>query len=162
MSSVQVPGLVGLSLTQNMELLDASEWTDDLMQNQIEILAVFFKPYLAPTDTIILKEGQQTGFFCLLCEGLVDVVKESSTGKVKKLQTFGPGKTFGEMAFFDHGPSSASVIVKEKATILIMTQHDFESLSMEAPYLALIVAIKLFRDMSFRLRETSGKLIDFL
>lgn len=144
------------------QLLEDCGWVDDLMRPQIEQLSLFFNPYTAEANAFILKEGEENHAFYILCNGYVDIVKENTSGKVKTLQTIGPGKVFGEMAFFDHGASSASVIVKEQALLLIMSEENFNALCIESPYLALVITIKLVRAMSSRLRETSGKLIDFL
>jgi|SRR5579885_163331 CRP/FNR family transcriptional regulator len=144
------------------ELIQNSTWFDDVNPHYLEKLIPFFQPYSAPTGTIILKEGEPTNYFCLICTGIVDVVKESSSGKLKKLKTLGPDKIVGEMAFFDRGPSSTSVIAKTPAVLLVMDYDSFESLSANSPYIALNITIKLIRTISFRLRETSGKLIDLI
>jgi len=148
--------------TPPRHLLELSNWVEDLTPLQIERLAPYFQAYSAQPGTMILKEGDPSGFFCLICEGVVDVVKENSSGKFKKLKTLEQGKAFGEMAFFDHNPSSTSIIVKQAATLLIMEECDFDSLCTDSPFLALKVTINLIRTISSRLRETSGKLIDLI
>lgn len=145
-----------------LELLEKSNWLTDLMPLQMEELAAFFQPYSAAPGTIILMEGEAIHFFCLICEGEVDVVKENSLGKLKKLKTFGRGKIIGEMAFFDHGPSSATIIVKQQAILLIMDVDSFKTLCIQSPYIAISIMTNLIRTISGRLRETSGKLIDLL
>ncbi len=145
-----------------LTLLDELNWITDLTPLQVEELSLFFQPYSAEAGTIVLMEGERTHFFCLICEGSVDVVKENSSGKLKKLKTFGSGKIIGEMSFFDGGPSSATIIVKKDVTLLVMDNHDFENLCLQSPRIALKVLIHLMRALSYRLRETSGKLIDYL
>jgi CRP/FNR family cyclic AMP-dependent transcriptional regulator len=144
------------------QLLELSNWVEDLTQIQMEKLAPYFQAYSAEAGTMILKEGEPSGFFGLICEGAVDVVKESSSGRFKKLKTLQKGKAFGEMAFFDHNPSSTSIIVKERTILLIMEDRSFEALCADSPYIALKVTVNLIRTVSSRLRETSGKLIDLI
>ncbi len=148
--------------TSPKQLLELSDWVDDLTTLQTESLAPYFQAYAAQPGTVILKENKPAGFFCFICEGAVDVIKENSAGKFKKLKTLEKGKAFGEMAFFDHIPSSASIVVKQQATLLIMEERDFESLCIDFPYLALKITINLIRTLSSRLREASGKLIDLI
>lgn len=144
------------------ELIQNSTWFDDINPSHLENLIPFFEPYSAPTGTIILKEGEPTNYFCLICSGLVDIVKESSSGRLKKLKTLGPDKILGEMAFFDLGPSSTSVIAKTSTILLVMDKASFDSLCATSPYIALHITIKLIRTISVRMRETSGKLIDLI
>jgi CRP-like cAMP-binding protein len=144
------------------QLLELSTWVEDLSQAQIERLAPYFQAYSAEPGTMILKEGEPSGFFALICEGAVDVVKESTSGQFKKLKTLEKGKAFGEMAFFDHHPSSTSIIVREKAILLVMEEYQFDTLCADSPFIALKITVNLIRTVSSRLRETSGKLIDLI
>lgn len=143
-------------------LLENSDWVNDFIQTQLELLGPFFQPYLAPAGTLILKENETTDFFCLICEGTVDIVKENSSGRLKTLKTLGANKIIGEMAFFDSYPSSASVIAKEPSTLLIMDNKSYRTLCTVSPYVALKLTIKFLVTISNRLRETNGRLIDFL
>ena len=143
-----------------LELLSESNWANELMPLQIEELATFFQGYSATTGTILVMEGEKINYFCLICEGYVDVVKENTFGKLKKLKSLGPGKVIGEMAFFDQSPSSATIVVKSNATLLIMTHDSFNSLCLHSPYIAIHILSNFIRTISARLRETSGKLIE--
>lgn len=162
-----------LSLLEQLELLDRTKvsleqllnycgWVDDLPAKQITDLAVYFQAYSAPAGTAVLREGEKTNFFAVICEGSVDVIKESSAGRLKHLKTLNLGKAIGEMAFFDHSPSSTTVVIREKALLLVMDEINFLSLCNRSPYIALNITIKLIKTLSQRLRETSGKLIDHL
>lgn len=143
-------------------LLEATSWCDDFSPLQIGTMTHFFIPYKASADTVILKEGEHYDFFALICDGSVNIVKESFSGEKKNLQFIGPGKIFGEMSFFDHSPCSANVIVKEDITLLAMHRPEFQTLSTDIPHLALAITIKIISTISQRLRQTSGKLIDFI
>ncbi|VVC77075.1 hypothetical protein AQUSIP_24020 [Aquicella siphonis] len=144
------------------DLLENTDWVNDFIQNQIEQLAGYFQPYLAPAGTLIMKEHESTDYFCLICEGSVDVVKENASGRLKQLKTLGANKIIGEMAFFDRCPSSASVIAREPSTLLVMDEQSFEKLSSLFPYIAMKITIKLIKTISSRLRETDGRLMDLL
>lgn len=101
-------------------------------------------------------------FFCLLCEGNVDVVKENAGGSSKKILTLGPGKILGEISFFDSGPCSASLIAKDPVKLLLFDKENFQKLSTELPGIALTIVVTLMSSLSKRLRQTTGKLIDLL
>lgn len=142
-------------------MLENSSWGEDFVSAQLDILALYFLPYSAPVGTVMHKEGEANDFFALICEGAVNVVKESSLGP-KTLLQLNTGKAFGEMSFFDGGACSASIVVKDEVTMLVMTKKKFAELKKEATHLALELTIKLIRTISSRLRQTSGQLIDHL
>ena len=155
-------GLLHLTHRPITELLELAKWAEDFTTTQLEQLALFFTPYSAETGLTLIREGLRCSFICLICEGEVDVIKESSIGRSKKLQSFGPGKVLGEMSFFDHAPASATIVVKKEAVLLLMTEENYKSLCEQQPHLALVITIKLIRTVSQRLRQTSGKLIDLI
>ncbi|MFZ2314844.1 MAG: cyclic nucleotide-binding domain-containing protein [Gammaproteobacteria bacterium] len=146
----------------SVTLLEISNWVEELPPAVVDELAFYFRPCTVAPGTMIIQEGDNADFFCLLCEGIVDVIKETASGELKLLQTLGIGKAFGEIAFFDQGSCSANVIVKEKATLLIMDQHKFDLLCKEKPYAGLVLTLKLIRMLTQRLRQTSNKLADLL
>lgn len=143
-------------------LLELSNWVEELPPAIVDELAFYFNPCTVAPGTMIIQEGDSAAFFCLICEGLVDVVKEAASGGLKLLQTLGRGKAFGEIAFFDQGACSANVIVKEKVTLLVMDQQKFDLLCKEKPYVGLLLTLKLIRMLTQRLRQTSNKLTDLL
>lgn len=154
--------LLEVSLRERIAMLETSKWADDLSHRQLDQLAYYFKAYSAPVNAYILREGEPGELFCLLCDGTVDIVKESGSGQKKNLQTLGPGKAFGEIAFFDRGTCSASIVVKKTVTLLVMDQEAFTKLCDEAASLALQITLKVVHLLSQRLRATTGKLIDLI
>lgn len=154
--------LLNLSQAEKALMLEGLSWAHDLTAQQIEKLAFFFKPYSAFEGATILKEAQKNDFFCLICEGRVDVFKTDVTEKSKHLQTLGVGAAFGEMSFFDGGSCSASILAKSEVTLLLMDKSGFKKLCSESPAIALQIAVNLISNISQRLRQTTGRLIDSL
>ncbi len=66
------------------------------------------------------------------------------------------------MALFDGEPRSASAIAAESAMIMMLTKDSFDRLVRELPGLAAKLLLVLGKLLSQRLRQTSGKLIDFI
>lgn len=147
---------------RTIELLEDFDLANDFNSIQMDRLGKYFKAYSTLKGVTILKEGQVNDTLCFLCAGSVDIVKETASGKNKILQTFGHGKIFGELSFFDRSPSSASVVTKDDATLLVLHKEDCEKLCLEAPNIALAITINLIKSIGSRLRETTGKLIDLL
>lgn len=145
-----------------IKLLEDSDWSNDFIQIQLEILAPYFQSLLAPAGTIIIQEDELTNYFCIICEGSVDIVKKNKSGNLKTLKTLGQNKIIGEMAFFDRFPSAASVIAKEPTLLLIMNESSFNLLCDHFPHIALKIVMRFMKTISLKLRETNGKLIDLL
>jgi CRP-like cAMP-binding protein len=72
------------------------------------------------------------------------------------------GKTIGEMSILDGMPHSATAVVVEPATLLLLTRNKFEEFMQGEPEVALKVLRKMAMLMSLRLRQTSGVLLDHL
>jgi CRP-like cAMP-binding protein len=143
-------------------LLESSPWAHDLNASQLTILSEYFNYYSIPAKTAVMQEGERNEFFCLICEGSVDILKDNMAGESKFVQKFGPGKTFGEMSFFDNTPCSATVVTREPVYLLSISQSAFRNLCQKSPSIALQLTLNLMSHLSHRLRQTTGKLIDLL
>lgn len=143
-------------LIGGIPLLNDMEWSE------IEPLADYLQAYQAAKGATVFSEGERGNFMCLLIEGKVDVLKEDRLGVRKVVATVPAGKTLGEMSLIDNELRSASAVVAEPATLVMLTKDNFERLGREHPRLALHFALKLARLLSQRLRQTSGQLVDHL
>ncbi|MCH7600491.1 MAG: cyclic nucleotide-binding domain-containing protein [Myxococcales bacterium] len=94
--------------------------------------------------------------------GAVEIVKLDSNGLSKSIARIGPGKTFGEMALIDGRPRSATVRAVSESTLMILDPEGLASLSDDKPRLALQFVLMIARDLSARLRRTSGMLVDYI
>lgn len=131
-------------------------------RKDIEYIADYVHAYRAADGCRILTEGQQHKLLWFIVEGKVDVFKESAPGEEKKLTTIRAGKTLGEMAMIDDQPHSASVVTAGECTLLLLTKNSFMRLAANNPRLGLNITWKIAQLLSQRLRQTSGKLIDYL
>jgi MFS superfamily sulfate permease-like transporter len=105
-------------LTRSLDIAGAS---DRIQLEQMDILRDFtpqeihdFKQKLMcktfSKGEIIVKEGDTDRNLFLLAKGLVSVrIRLAESGRYKRLITYSPGVTFGEMAFLDGSPRSADV-----------------------------------------------------
>jgi CRP-like cAMP-binding protein len=74
-------------------------------------------------------------------------------GKTRRLATMGPGATFGEMAIIDGDRRSATILIDEDATCLVVQTKDLDALNAEFPTLGATLSRNLTRSLSRRLRE---------
>lgn len=150
------------SVSQRMDLLYKTEWSEDLDWEMVAALAEYVDAYSAPRGAVVFDQGGRGEYLCLLVEGQIDVMVPDSSGVNKRLATIDAGKPFGEMSLIDGAPRSATALATADGKVLILTQHDFEVLANEHPRLGEILLRKLAALMSHRLRQTSGALAEYL
>lgn len=101
-----------------------------------------------PKHALILNEGDETDFICIILDGLVKVYVSDDNGKEVILSIQGPGEYFGELALIDEVPRSASVMTLKPSRLVLVSQTSFKACLTENPALAL----KLIRSLTHRIR----------
>jgi CRP/FNR family transcriptional regulator, cyclic AMP receptor protein len=82
--------------------------------------------------TVIVTEGRSDRFLYVLVAGSADVTKGG-----RKRDTIEPGEFFGELAFLDAGPRSATVTATSDCKLLILSPREMNALIHVEPSLAL-------------------------
>lgn len=150
---------ITLTTAERAEQLDRA-WANDFAWRELESLANYTESYAAPKGTTLVREGSRESFMGIVLEGGVDVVKADGDGVGRALAQIRPGKTFGEMALLDGEARSATLVIAVDAVVLVITKESLDRLAEDAPRLALKFVLKLARQVSQRLRQTSGVLSD--
>jgi len=143
-------------------MLEDNNMFADFDRQELHTLADYCQAYLAPKDTIVFNEGDQSSYLCLLVEGKLSVLKDSDGEKSKKLVDVRPGKTIGEMSVIDGLPYSATVKSSGNSKLILITKENFAKITEDHPRLGVKILWKFSQLLSLRLRQTSGKLIDLL
>jgi len=151
-----------LSVLEKSNLIDGTQWANEFSFPQIKKLAGHMDVYQIPPETVLFNEGDKNAYLVLIIRGQVHAVKFDSHRTPKRLATLGPGKTIGEMSIIDGEPRSASAITASGATLMVMTTESFHRLINKYPGIAIILVHKIAKLMSQHLRQTSGRLIDYL
>ncbi|MBC2737487.1 MAG: cyclic nucleotide-binding domain-containing protein [Desulfobacteraceae bacterium] len=164
---IKAPGLLAqekkdLSIVEKAELIDATRWSVEFSFDQLKKLVRYMSVYDVAQDTVLFCEGEKSAYMVLIIKGRVDVVKFDSQRTPKKITTIGPGKTIGEMSIIDGEPRSASAVTGSDATLFVMTAAQFNGLNEAMPGIGITLALKIAKQMSQYLRQTSGRLIDHL
>lgn len=143
-------------------MIETTQICRDFEWHDIEALAGYMQAYQAADGTTLFREGDKGSYLCLIVTGKIGVYKEDQDGRMKIVAIVGPGKTLGEMAIIDGEPRSATAIAAEPATLTILTEGNFRRLVGEKPALATKILLRVARLLSQRLRQTSGRLVDYL
>ena len=104
-----------------------------------------------PQGKVLVEEGRVGLEFFLIVEGTATVTRNG-----KKVATLGPSGYFGELALLDRKPRSASVVSDTDMNVLVLSQHQFNSLLQSVP----TIARKLLAAMAQRVREADAKAFD--
>lgn len=151
-----------MTSAEKAEVIEESRWVEDFTWPQVLRLADFIDFYKIGAGEILYAEGNHELYMGLISEGIVSVRKQDIDGNIKVIARLGAGKTFGEMSLIDGHSRSASVKTESKVTLLTLKKENFDLLIDQAPKLAVQVVLKISKLMSERLRQTSGRLIDYL
>ena len=106
----------------------------------------------SPGD-VLLKAGEIDDALYIIANGEVEVFNENSFGFDRRIALIGEGSVFGELAFFDHQPRSASIRAITCGEVLRISRQGFEQISAWNPHLALQLLFDLGRILAYRFRN---------
>jgi CRP-like cAMP-binding protein len=152
----------GHTLSEVADMLNTSEWSDELDRRQLETLAEYMDCYEVDEGQTILEEHGDDHHLVMVIAGQVHIVKTGRGGVRKIITSIGPGKSFGEMSLIDREPRSAFAVAATPATLLVLSEQSFLRLNELSPSLGVDLLMKIARLLSQRLRETTIRLIEFL
>lgn len=102
----------------------------------------------------LIRVGDKDDSFYILTRGNVEVVIDSD-GKEIVLAGISEGSVFGEIAFFDRAPRSATIRAKTSGTAVRISRENFESLAAWEPNIARQMLFDLGSILAMRLRWTT-------
>jgi len=109
-------------------------------------------------DAVIIEEMTEAERFFIIHKGKIEISKSFEGGDKFILSVQSDGDFFGEMALLDEGRRSATVRALEPTTVLEISRENFETLLYKAP----VLAYRILKELSSRLRETGALLISHL
>ncbi len=107
----------------------------------------------AAGDTIF-EAGELGATMHVISHGRVDVVRGDGKGSRVVLSSLGAGEFFGELALFDRGPRSATIVAAEETETLSLRRADILEVINRYPEMAL----GFLSSMSARLRSADNLL----
>ena len=135
---------------------------NDLEWAEIRDMSSYMKVYRIHAGATLFHEGEDGNYMCTVIAGKVDVHKENWHFENKVVASIEKGKMFGEMSMVDGEPRSATAVIATEAILAILTRKDFKRLVDEKPALGVKILMRVARQLSQRLRRTSGILVDYL
>ncbi len=102
---------------------------------------------------ILLKEGEIDDAVYIIVSGQVEVISAHAFGRVKRIALIDEGSVYGEVAFFDTKPRSASIRAVGDGQVLRLSRKGFEKISAWNPGLAQQFLFDLGQILAYRFRQ---------
>lgn len=109
----------------------------------------------------IIEEGSRPGYIFAIEEGIARVLRTGAGGGRAEIVYLGRGDVFGEMAFVDNAPASASVVADTAVRALSIPAEMIQALMMGDLGFAGRFYHSLALTLAERLRDTTRRHIDF-
>ena len=149
--SVRVLGVDDFLRQFDQRLTDDSiPLLEDLDGEDTQRLFLTAEQISAASGEVVLSKGDGGTMMFLILEGAVEV-SINAHGHRRVLSTLGAGQLFGEAAFLMQTPRSADVTAITESLLLSISTANFESLSENAPSVAVKVLRNLCRTLCLRL-----------
>ena len=113
-----------------------------------------------PAQSVLFRRGDIGDYLFFVLEGRVDICLESADVKQKIIASFDRGSSVGEMSIVEDYPRSADIIVRVPSELLILTRNRFESICQEDPQIGIKFFRGLIKNLSLRLRKSTGRFAD--
>ncbi len=111
-----------------------------------------------PARTLVIREGQPADALYFVLSGVVSVrLDVGSSGRQRRLATFGPGLAFGEMALIDDGVRTADVVTDTETTVAIVPVAALAVLDAVHPTLMSMLLRNLSRQLATWLQRANAQ-----
>lgn len=116
---------------------------------------------VAPGE-FVFREGERGEYLCFVASGTLEVIKFNQGAQPVVISKLTRGSSIGEMALLDRLTRSASVRAATAASLVVLTQHDFEHILSTHPAIAIKIMKGIALLLSHNLRRTSDRLAEFM
>lgn len=125
----------------------------NLKPNEVVIVQTLLERRKFQRDEVIVNFGAPAGELFFLARGCASATLPQGNGTKKRLGTFSPGMSFGEMAMLDRAPRSAAVTADTEVECDLLKLDDFERLGESHPQIKLVLLTNLALRLSRNLRK---------
>ena len=141
----------------------------DLEEEELRVLLTATRPVRFPRGEVILKEGETGETMYIMQEGMVEVSKSlvmkwgredyQDRDKILTKLSAEDHAIFGEVALFDQGNRTATVLALTDCLLLEISQDDFLKLADQTPRIGYKITCNIARLLSSRLRKADDDTI---
>ena len=149
-------------IDQLCQMVEGSYLFKNFSRQEIEQMVEYMHAYRAPKDALLMQEGKLDSYLIIITQGKAKVMKSDNMGNQKQIASIHRGAIRGEMSVIDEFPHSASVVTTVPSEIALLTKTNLKKITEKYPSLGVKLLWQIAWQLSARLRQTSGKLVDFI
>ena len=124
-----------------------------LTQPEVAVVESLLERRKFQRGEVIVPFGAPAGELFFLARGCASATLPQGSGTKKRLGTFSPGMSFGEMALLERVPRSAEVTADSEVECDLLKLEDFEKLGESHPRIKLVLLKNLALCLSRNLRK---------
>jgi CRP/FNR family transcriptional regulator, cyclic AMP receptor protein len=119
-----------------------------LTKRQVRAVAGASHTVRRPAGATVVTEGSDTHDLFIIVDGSVDVLRNG-----RRVARLGPGEFFGEVALFDPGPRTATVMTTSEVVALELSRRGLLETVATDPQ----ISLRMMETLARRLREATEK-----
>jgi CRP/FNR family transcriptional regulator, cyclic AMP receptor protein len=135
-------------------MLEKVSFFSNLSDQEIARLEAICQQRSVPKNTMVINEGDETDCLYIVITGKAHAFRSDESGRQLIVKRFGPFDYFGEMSFFDRHPRCATVITKEKCSLMILPRKAFSDFAGRHPE----IYINVIRALLEKLRKATQQI----
>jgi CRP/FNR family transcriptional regulator, cyclic AMP receptor protein len=114
-------------------MLEQVSLFSDLMPEEITKLEALGQERSVAKNSIVINEGDETDCLYIVIKGKAHALRSDESGRQFIVNRFGLFDYFGEMSFFDRNSRCATVITREKCTLMVLPRKAFFEFATKHP-----------------------------
>jgi len=136
---------------------------DNLTEKEIKEFLSFTNAVRYEKDHYLFRKGDQSKDLYIIFSGHVEISSGASDNDESiHFPVLGDGTIFGEIAFFDNNPRTASIKTLDHLEAIVLSQEDFFRFEEANPKLAIKVLKEFARIISERLRWSDEIIVELM
>ena len=151
-----------MEIQNKREILAESPLFDNLLPNELSMLAEVFSVRDYEGGQVLFNEGDVGDAMYVIAQGSVEILRKNAKGSLTTIATIDAPQFFGEMSLIDKEYRSATVRAKTKATLLELTNENLHIFAKNYRNGFTWVVVNIARVLSSRLREANKRLAEKL
>ncbi len=143
------------------DILKETNLFDNLTEVQLKRIVQLAQRKEYKAGATLFAEGTSSDAMYIIEKGQVKITKSLGPDKEKTLNVLGDGDFFGEMAFLDQAPRSATAKTITDSVIWDVSSARFnKTLMTTEPQIAVKILCKIIKILSTRLRDTDEEVVN--
>ncbi len=129
----------------------------ELTEDEIGKISAYVREQHVDKGVELFHQDEPGDAMYFILKGGVRIYLYSLAGRELTLAVLKSGQFFGEMSLLDGMPRSANAMTIEETDFIVLKRNDFLNVLHASP----LIAIKILKDMSVRVREADAMIEDF-